>query len=127
VAIGRLRWLVLALGLALAVRHWVWPPIVLTGESMVPTLHNLQIAGVNKLAYRFRPPCRGDVVLVNTGRELTAKRILGLPGEEIAMLDGPSMSMDAHSRSRMSECVVMPALLRAGWARISSWLPGTTG
>lgn len=83
-----LRWLVLALGLALAIRQWVWMPIFLTGMSMAPTVHNLQFAGVSKLAYRFRTPCRGDIVIVNTGCELTAKRILGLPGEEIAMRDG---------------------------------------
>ena len=83
-----LRWLVPALGLALVFRHWVWMPVLLVGASMEPTLRNGQWAGVNKLAYRFRAPQRGDIVLVNTGSELTAKRILGLPREELALRGG---------------------------------------
>ena len=39
--------------------------------------------GLNKLAYRFGPPQRGDIVAICTGRELIVKRILGLPGEEV--------------------------------------------
>jgi signal peptidase I len=84
----RLRWLLLALGLVLAVRQWVWMPTFITGESMQPTLRSGQLAGVNKLAYRFRPPRRGDIVLVYTGRDWIVKRIIGLPGEEVAVRDG---------------------------------------
>src|ERR1022692_1483204 len=49
ISVRRLRWLVLALGLALAVRQWVWMPTLVVGESMTPTLRHGQFAGVNKL------------------------------------------------------------------------------
>ncbi len=81
-------WLLLALGLALAARHWVWMPTLILGESMGPTLHPGQLAGINRLAYHFRPPRRGEVVAIRTRRELMVKRIVGLPGEEIAMRGG---------------------------------------
>jgi signal peptidase I len=63
-------------------------PLMVKGESMTPTLSQGQLVGVNKLAYCVRAPRRGEIVLVNTGRELHAKRILGLPGEEIALTNG---------------------------------------
>jgi signal peptidase I len=83
-----LRWLLPVLGLVLAVRQWVWTPTLITGESMQPTLRGGQLAWVNKLAYRSRPPRRGDIVVVRTPQNWIVKRILGLPGEEIALRDG---------------------------------------
>jgi signal peptidase I len=73
-------------GLAAAwlLRHWVWMPVFIDGRSMEPTLRNAQFAGVNKLAYQFGSPQRGDVVAVWTGQDLVVKRIVGLPGEEVA-------------------------------------------
>ena len=84
----RLGWLLLALGLVLVVRQWVWAPALITGGSMQPTLRGGHLAGINKLAYRRHPPRRGDIVAISTGLGLIVKRILGLPGEEIAMRDG---------------------------------------
>ncbi len=83
-----MRWLLLSVGLALAFRQWVWMPALITGESMQPTLRTGQLAWTNKLAYRFGPPRRGDIVVVHTGRGQVVKRIIGLPGEEIAMRNG---------------------------------------
>ncbi len=88
VARARLRWLLPTLGLALAIRQWVWTPILIRGGSMEPTLRAGQFAGVNKLAYWSRPPQRGDVVVIRTPREVIVKRIVGLPGDEIAMRHG---------------------------------------
>jgi signal peptidase I len=69
-------------------REWVWTPVLIRGESMLPTLRGGQLAGVNKLAYLFGPPRRGDIVDVWTGKDLMVKRIVGLPGEEVAVRDG---------------------------------------
>ena len=83
-----LRWLLLLLGVALAVRQWVWMPEIIAGESMQPTLRSGQLVGINKLAYRFDMPRRGEIVDFWTGSEYMVKRILGLPGEQIALRDG---------------------------------------
>jgi signal peptidase I len=83
-----LRWLWPLLGLALVVRHWIWAPTLIQGASMVPTLRGGQLAGINKLAYAFRRPARGDLVAVWTGKELMVKRVVGLPGEELCVDKG---------------------------------------
>jgi signal peptidase I len=70
------------------VRQWVWEPVLIAGHSMEPTLHHGQLAGVNKLAYHLGPPRRGDIVVVRARRGLLAKRIVGLPEEEISARDG---------------------------------------
>jgi signal peptidase I len=80
--------LLLILGLVLAIRQWAWAPVVVIGGSMQPTLCSGQITVLSKLSYHFRPPRRGDIVLVDTGRELYAKRIIGLPGEDLALKAG---------------------------------------
>ena len=85
---GNLRRLLPLLLVALMVRAWVWMPVLVTGKSMLPTLRGGQLAGLNKLAYRVGPPRRLDVVAVWTGKDLMIKRIVGLPGEEIAARDG---------------------------------------
>lgn len=77
------RRLLLAGPLVLALSQWVWAPVLVTGHSMQPTLRPGSIMGLNKLAYRFGPPGRRDLVAICTGRELIVKRIVGLPGEEV--------------------------------------------
>jgi signal peptidase I len=76
--------LMLLLTMMLLVRQWVCMPVLITGKSMLPTLHGGQILLVNKLAYARKLPRRGDIVVVWTGTDLMVKRIIGLPGEEVA-------------------------------------------
>jgi signal peptidase I len=80
--------LLLVLVLVLMIRRFVWTPVLITGKSMLPTLRGGQIAGINKLAYLRHPPLRGDIVAVWDGKQLLIKRIVGLPGEELAAEDG---------------------------------------
>lgn len=73
---------------AIVVREWIWAPILVTGHSMLPTFNDGQIAGVNKLAYALWHPRRHEIVVIWTGAELLVKRVVGLPGEEIALRNG---------------------------------------
>lgn len=56
------------------------------GTSMVSTLQNNEYVLVNKQAYLFSPPSRGDVIVfawpVDTTKDLI-KRVIGLPGDTI--------------------------------------------
>jgi signal peptidase I len=58
------------------------------GISMQPTLVNNELVLVNKMAYLFHAPERGDVIVfhwpVNTQKDLI-KRVIGLPGDVIVM------------------------------------------
>ena len=60
------------------------------GPSMQPTLDDGQILVLNRLAYMFGPPSRGDITVVHLA-SLSAddliKRIVGLPGETIEIRD----------------------------------------
>lgn len=65
-------------------------PIRVTGISMLPTYPNGSLNLVNRLAYLRHEPQRGDVVSIRlTGPHgLFMKRIIGLPGETVAFVDG---------------------------------------
>ena len=63
--------------------------VTVRGRSMAPLLEDGELVLVDRLAYLKLPPRRGDVVLVrgqpNTGPHLLLKRIVGLPGESVAV------------------------------------------
>ena len=65
-------------------------PIRVTGVSMVPTYPDHSIKVVNRLAYTWSKPHRGDIVAVRmTGKWfMYVKRIIGLPGETIGIHGG---------------------------------------
>jgi signal peptidase I len=60
------------------------------GQSMEPNLHTNMRLVVEKVSYRMHSPDRGDIVVlrVRPGDELLIKRIIGLPGDEVAIHDG---------------------------------------
>jgi signal peptidase I len=64
--------------------------ITVRGQSMRPVLRDGEQVLVNRLAYRLASPRRGDVALVRGlggqgGPDLLLKRIVGLPGETVAV------------------------------------------
>lgn len=67
------------------------------GSSMRPTLENGELVLVNRLAYKFDPPMRGDIIVfrsVNTPDDLI-KRVVGLPGETVRVEGGQVFINDA--------------------------------
>lgn len=56
------------------------------GISMQPGLHNNEYVLVNKLAFLFHPPERGEVIVFHYPLDTTKdfiKRVIGLPGDTI--------------------------------------------
>ncbi|MEJ5238772.1 signal peptidase I [Limisphaera sp. VF-2] len=95
-AVGRhprrtlVRAVVLAL-LTIAVFRYVLLPVRVQGISMWPTYQDRQWGLVNRLAYRWSEPRRGDVVCVRfTAGEhvMLLKRIVALPGETVGFRNG---------------------------------------
>lgn len=78
------------------VRPVVAAPFYIGSESMEPTLHGCQGCTndrllINKLAYDLEEPERGDIVLFHDpegGKEPLIKRVVGLPGDRIALRHG---------------------------------------
>ncbi len=59
--------------------------------SMQPTLHEGNLLVVNKLAYKFGEPKRGDIIVFHyqgTVTEDYIKRVIGLPGDTVRVDDG---------------------------------------
>ncbi len=81
---------VILIAAAYAVFGHVLMPVRGVGVSMQPTIEQGDLLFVNRLAYRFRPPDRGDIVAVRiAGRSVVyVKRLLGLPGDRIEFIDG---------------------------------------
>jgi signal peptidase I len=61
------------------------------GSSMEPSLHDGELVVVNRLAYRWGAPQRGDIVVfhfpLDPDRRFI-KRVIGLPGEHVVVGDG---------------------------------------
>jgi signal peptidase I len=78
------------------VRPVVASPFYVGSGSMKPTLHGCQGCTndrvlINKLAYDLEEPERGDIVLFRDpegGAEPLIKRVIGLPGDRIAVRHG---------------------------------------
>lgn len=90
-----IRILVLVTLVTLTVK-FVLLPIRVEGISMEPTYRNHKVDCVNRLAYLWHEPQRGDVVAVRYSEpghfsepsQMLMKRIIGLPGESISFHDG---------------------------------------
>ena len=72
---------------------FVLRPIRVTGISMEPTYHDGRVNFVNRLAYRFAEPQRGDVISIAIAGEsiMYMKRVIALPGETLAIKEGVLM------------------------------------
>ncbi|WP_010649347.1 signal peptidase I [Oceanobacillus massiliensis] len=80
--------LLLALALAFIVRMFFFAPIVVDGPSMQPTLHDRDQMIVNKFSYNFQEPERFDIVVFHASAQKDfIKRVIGLPGEHVAVED----------------------------------------
>ena len=82
--------LILALAMFFALQLTVQSSVVV-GSSMEPSLQNGQRLVVNKAAYAFHGPARGDVVVFfSPGNQHVEfiKRIIGIPGDMVQVDDG---------------------------------------
>jgi signal peptidase I len=83
-------------------------PIQIIGSSMQPTYRDGQFNFINRMAYTRATPCSGDVVVVRHGGELMLKRIVGCPGDTVAIDDGAILVngqplSDSFARQRVLE------------------------
>ncbi len=69
---------------------YVFLPIRVDGSSMLPTYREGSVNFVNRLAYLWSDPRRGDVVAVRySGKSIMLmKRVVALPGETVEFIGG---------------------------------------
>ncbi len=73
------------------VRPFVMEAFWIPSGSMIPTLEIGDRVLVNKFIFRFTDPRRGDVIVfesVDNSKEDLIKRVVGLPGDKIAVRGG---------------------------------------
>lgn len=79
-----------ALILAFLIHTFLLETTVVFGQSMEPELLPRQRLIVEKISYRLHPPQRGDMVVLDLAGERASliKRVVGLPGEQVEIVDG---------------------------------------
>lgn len=86
-----LKFVLVAAVIVVPLRLFVAQPFIVSGASMEPTFDNGQYLIVDELTYHFESPQRGDVIILRYPKDTTQffiKRIVGLPGETVAIRDG---------------------------------------
>lgn len=80
--------LVIAFIIAVLIRYILFTPIVVDGDSMMPTLKDGDRMIVNKIGYTIGEPDRFDIVVFHApeGKDYI-KRVIGLPGDTIEYKD----------------------------------------
>ncbi len=82
--------IIIALIIIVPVRYYIFQPFYVQGASMEPNFLNNEYLIIDEISYRFSEPERGDVVVFRYPRDkkqFFIKRIIGLPGEDIAIRD----------------------------------------
>ena len=69
------------------IRTFIVTPVIVVGDSMVPTLKNKQLLLLDKMKYAFKNIERYDIVVIKVGKSEIIKRVIGLPGETVEYLD----------------------------------------
>lgn len=81
--------LVVAFVIAAILRVFVVEAFIVIGDSMSPTIRNGEYVFINRMAYVFSAPERGDIVIAKTrGGDKVIKRVAGLPGDRHLTADG---------------------------------------
>lgn len=67
----------------------VWlRPVRIVGDSMAPALNEGEIVLIDRLAIYWKTPERGDLIRFSTEDGAFVKRIVGLPGETVEIVEG---------------------------------------
>lgn len=83
-----LKAIIIAALIALAVRTFLFSPIIVDGPSMQPTLYDRDQMIVNKFIYKFKDPERFDIIIFHASEQKDfIKRVIGLPGEHVKVID----------------------------------------
>lgn len=82
-----IKGILLTLVLFYVIRYFLFIPIIVEGDSMMPTLENADRVIVNKIGPHITSFDRFDVVVFKVDDIRYVKRIIGLPGDTISYED----------------------------------------
>jgi len=79
---------IIAIGIALFLKHFVFQFFFIPSGSMIPTLLIGDLVLGEKISYRFKEPERGDIIIFYYPKDRSIfyiKRIVGLPGDNLTI------------------------------------------
>ncbi len=68
-------------------KKFMYSPVYVNGESMMNTLHNGDIMILDIIGSKNNNLKRFDIIVIDSGKELIIKRVIGLPGDSIEYID----------------------------------------
>ncbi len=77
------------------IRTFLATPVIVSGDSMVPTLKDKQLLLLNKVNYHINDIERFDIVVIKLDNKELIKRVVGLPGEDILYRNN-TLYVDGH-------------------------------
>lgn len=90
--IETIAYILVTMALVILIITYVGQRTVVNGDSMDNTLQDGQNLIMDKISYRFHDPNRFDIVIFpgpeEEGGDLFIKRVIGLPGETVQIIDG---------------------------------------
>jgi len=101
------------------IHTFVFQPYYVVGPSMEPNFYDQDYLLIDKISYHFSTPERGEIVIVkmpNNQKSLIIKRVIGLPGETVKVLDGKVYIFNDQypSSARLSEPYLLEGLETKG-------------
>lgn len=94
---------------------------LIIGDSMDPSKKNLELALIDKIAFNHTDPRVDDVIVfyLSEGDEFLIKRVIGVPGDKIQIVDGHIhkngyLYKDRFSHIRVGDNTFFPDELREG-------------
>ncbi len=88
------------------IRTYVAQPFIVSGASMDPTFRDHEYLIVDELSYYLRTPARGEVVIFRYPKDPSKffiKRIIGLPGETVAIQQGEVVVKQNGTETKIAE------------------------
>lgn len=85
------RDLLIACGIAAFIILFLYQPVKVEGNSMLPSLEDQQRIFINKFVYRLEAIHRGDIVVFRYPRDPSKsyiKRVIGVPGDRVRVAAG---------------------------------------
>ncbi len=77
------------------IRSYLVTPVIVSGDSMEPTLNNKEMLLLNKINYKINDIKRFDIVVIKIDDKEIIKRIIGLPGETV-LYRSNKLYIDGH-------------------------------